>query len=69
MRIGVVTDIHSNLVALEAVLADMGSVDALWCLGDVVGYGPWPIECISLLREKCSAIIAGNHDLATVGSP
>jgi diadenosine tetraphosphatase ApaH/serine/threonine PP2A family protein phosphatase len=46
----------------------MGMVDAVWCLGDIVGYGPWPNECINLLRERTSAVIAGNHDLATVGS-
>lgn len=69
LRIGVVTDIHSNLVALETVLADMGPVDELWCLGDIVGYGPWPNECVSTVRQRASAVIAGNHDLATIGSP
>lgn len=69
MRVGIVTDIHSNLVALETVLEDMGAVDAIWCLGDIVGYGPWPNECIDILRERAAAVIAGNHDLATVGSP
>lgn len=68
MRVGVVTDIHSNLVALETVLADMGAVDALWCLGDLVGYGPWPNECIALLRQRGAIVIAGNHDLAAIGA-
>lgn len=68
MRVGIVTDIHSNLIALETVLHDMGPVDALWCLGDLVGYGPWPNECVALIRERASAVIAGNHDLATIGS-
>lgn len=66
MRIGVVTDIHSNLPALQAVLEDMGQIDALWCLGDLVGYGPWPNEVISVLRERGVRSIAGNHDLATI---
>ena len=69
MRVGIITDVHGNLVALETVLADMGEVDAIWCLGDIVGYGPWPNECIKLVRERASQIIAGNHDLATIGSP
>lgn len=66
MRIGVVTDIHSNLPALEAALADMGPVDALWCLGDLVGYGPWPNEVIGVLRERRAHCIAGNHDLGSI---
>lgn len=68
MRIGVVSDIHSNLTALVAVLGDMGAVDQLWCLGDFVGYGPWPNECIDLLRERGALAIAGNHDLAAIGT-
>jgi predicted phosphodiesterase len=67
MRIGVVSDIHSNLTALVAVLDDMGPVDQLWCLGDFVGYGPSPNECIDLLVERGAVAIAGNHDLAAVG--
>ena len=51
MRVLVVTDIHSNLTALETVIKDAGEVDAVWCLGDVVGYGPYPNECISLLER------------------
>src|SRR5439155_14620246 len=68
MRIGVVSDIHSNLTALLTVLDDMGPVDALWCLGDFVGYGPWPNECVDLLRERGARAIAGNHDLAAIGT-
>ena len=68
MRFGVVTDIHSNLVALQAVLTDMGPTDGIWCLGDIVGYGPWPNECIALLRERGATVIGGNHDLAVIGS-
>src|SRR5438046_10714815 len=66
MRIGLVSDIHGNLLALQAVLEDMGPVDALWCLGDVVGYGPWPNEVIAILRERAASCIAGNHDLGTI---
>ncbi len=69
MRIGVVTDIHSNLVALRTVLDDMGPTDALWCLGDIVGYGPWPNECLDELQERKAIMIAGNHDLVVIGSP
>src|SRR5579862_5493230 len=68
MRIGVISDIHSNLLALERVLANLGEVDALWCLGDFVGYGPWPNECVALLRSRGLEAIAGNHDLAAIGA-
>jgi predicted phosphodiesterase len=67
VKIGIVSDIHSNLPALEAVLEAMGPVDGIWCLGDFVGYGPWPNECIDLLRERNAIAIAGNHDLAVIG--
>ena len=67
MRVGVVSDIHSNLAALEAVLAHMGSVDTVWCLGDVVGYGAEPNECVARLRELGAVCIAGNHDWAALG--
>jgi diadenosine tetraphosphatase ApaH/serine/threonine PP2A family protein phosphatase len=70
MRIAVVSDIHSNLHALETVLADVEreSVDELWCLGDVVGYGPRPNECCDLVRERAAISLCGNHDLAVIGS-
>ena len=67
MRVGVITDVHSNLAALEAVLAAMPSIDALWCLGDVVGYGAEPNDCIARLRERGAVCITGNHDLAALG--
>jgi len=70
MRYGIIADIHANLDAFTAVLADIkqqGGVDELWCLGDVVGYGPQPGECISLLRETTNICVAGNHDLAATG--
>jgi diadenosine tetraphosphatase ApaH/serine/threonine PP2A family protein phosphatase len=68
VRVGVVTDIHGNLAALEAVVAAMPSVDALWCLGDVVGYGAEPNECIALLDDLGAVCIVGNHDLAALGT-
>ncbi len=67
MRRGIVADIHANLAAFEAVLADMGQVDSIWCLGDLVGYGPDPNECIELLRRHNHLCVVGNHDLAAIG--
>src|SRR5438105_15763632 len=67
MRIVVVSDIHSNLVALDAVLAAAGSIDAVWHLGDVVGYGPDPNGVVRRLREMGAIGVRGNHDAAAVG--
>ncbi|MHB1293525.1 MAG: metallophosphoesterase family protein [Anaerolineae bacterium] len=67
MRVLVLTDVHSNYEALSAVLADAGSFDALWSLGDIVGYGPEPNACISLLCQHDHLAIAGNHDWAVLG--
>lgn len=64
MRIVILSDIHSNFVALEAVLAAAGHYDALWCLGDTIGYGPRPNECVELMRQQATVAISGNHDLA-----
>ena len=66
MRVGLVSDVHGNQVALEAVLADMPAVDALACAGDVVGYNPWPAECVDALRDRDVPTVMGNHDLAVV---
>jgi diadenosine tetraphosphatase ApaH/serine/threonine PP2A family protein phosphatase len=68
MRIAVLSDIHGNLHALEAVLADVASasVEEVWCLGDVVGYGPQPNECCDLVRERAAISLCGNHDLAVL---
>jgi diadenosine tetraphosphatase ApaH/serine/threonine PP2A family protein phosphatase len=66
MRILIVSDIHSNIVALETVLAVAGSYDQLWNLGDTIGYGPRPNECVAAI-EHASVLIAGNHDLASLG--
>ena len=68
MRIAVLSDVHSNLVALDAVLADLGSVDAVWVLGDVVGYGPEPDGVVERLVEIGAVAVAGNHDAAAVGA-
>ena len=62
MRLGVISDVHGNLPALEAVLSDMPDVDELVCLGDVVGYNPFPGECVDVVREECSYVLQGNHD-------
>jgi diadenosine tetraphosphatase ApaH/serine/threonine PP2A family protein phosphatase len=68
--IAVITDIHANLPALEAVLDDIErhSVDEIWCLGDVVGYGADPDACADLVRERCAICLVGNHDLAVLGA-
>ncbi len=67
MRIGLISDVHSNLSALEAVLADMGNVDVLICAGDVVGYYADPNEVCELLRQKGAWTIRGNHDAYVLG--
>ena len=69
MRFAVISDIHANLHALETVLADIDQdpVDEVWCLGDVVGYGPRPNECCDLIRERTAISLCGNHDLASLG--
>ncbi|WP_135827321.1 metallophosphoesterase family protein [Halorussus halobius] len=64
MRIGVLSDVHSNRVAFEAVLDDLPELDALVCAGDVVGYNPWPAECVELIRERGIPTVMGNHDRA-----
>jgi predicted phosphodiesterase len=69
MRIAVLSDIHSNLVALDAILAHAGGVDAVWQLGDVVGYGPDPDGVVARLREIGAIGVRGNHDAAALGGP
>jgi diadenosine tetraphosphatase ApaH/serine/threonine PP2A family protein phosphatase len=69
--IAVISDVHANLPALEAVLADIDQVAPgvrIWNLGDTVGYGPFVNECMALVRERCEVVLAGNHDLAIGGS-
>lgn len=68
MRILVISDVHANLTALEAVLADAGQVDAVWCLGDLVGYGPDPNQCIKRIQQLPGLVcLMGNHDAAVAG--
>jgi len=68
MRTLILSDIHANLTALKSVLADAGPFDQVWCLGDIVGYGPDPNECVTLIQSlsplKC---VKGNHDAAILG--
>lgn len=67
MRYLVISDIHSNLPALQAVLFNAPDVDAIWCLGDVVGYGPNPNGCIERIEEYSHVCIVGNHDWGVLG--
>jgi len=67
MRCLVLSDIHANLTAFEAVLDDAGRFDFIWCLGDVIGYGPDPNECVARLREHPHLCLSGNHDWAALG--
>ena len=67
MRIAVLSDIHSNLVALDAVLGSLGTVDAVWHLGDMVGYGPEPDGVVERLRAVGAIGVKGNHDDASCG--
>jgi len=70
MRYAIVADIHANLAAFTAVLGDIklkGGVEEVWCLGDVVGYGPDPHQCLELLRQYNHVCVAGNHDWAAIG--
>jgi diadenosine tetraphosphatase ApaH/serine/threonine PP2A family protein phosphatase len=64
MRIAIISDIHANLEAFEAVLRKIckSNVDEVWCLGDIVGYGADPLICVQLTQENCSLVVKGNHD-------
>jgi len=66
--IAVISDIHANLTAFEAVLADIDShdVERIISLGDVVGYGPDPVACLNIVRERVGTSICGNHDVAAL---
>jgi diadenosine tetraphosphatase ApaH/serine/threonine PP2A family protein phosphatase len=70
MRVAVISDIHANLPALDAVLAavDADRPDEVWCLGDLVGYGPHPNEAVARVRERADVVLAGNHDLGVLGT-
>jgi diadenosine tetraphosphatase ApaH/serine/threonine PP2A family protein phosphatase len=70
MRYAIIADVHANLTAFAAVLKDIeqrGGMDEIWCLGDTVGYGPDPHECIALLRQQRHVCVAGNHDWGAIG--
>ncbi len=70
MSIAIVSDVHGNRQAFEAVLAaiDAAGCERIWCLGDLVGYGADPDACVDLARERCELNLAGNHDLAVTGT-
>jgi len=67
LRVAIISDVHGNLVALKAVKKDIDQlgVDMVYCLGDIVGYGPQPNECLDLTREICQVIVTGNHERLT----
>jgi predicted phosphodiesterase len=69
MLIALLSDVHGNRPAFEAVLDDVDSEGAeeIWCLGDLVGYGAQPDDCVALARERCNLSLAGNHDLVVTG--
>src|SRR4051812_12063442 len=69
MQVAIVSDIHGNRHAFQAVLDDVDAtgVDEIWCLGDLVGYGAEPDACVELALARCQIILAGNHDLAVTG--
>lgn len=64
MLVGVVSDIHANRIALAAVLDDMPEADRILCAGDVVGYNPWPADCVEEMRDRDVPTVMGNHDRA-----
>ena len=66
MLVGVISDVHANLPALEAVLDDLPDVEAMLCAGDVVGYNPWPAECVEAIRGREVPTVMGNHDRMVV---
>lgn len=67
MRVLIVSDIHSNYTALDMVLSVAGEYDQLWNLGDTIGYGPRPNECVLAMRARADLMLSGNHDLACLG--
>jgi diadenosine tetraphosphatase ApaH/serine/threonine PP2A family protein phosphatase len=70
MRIAILSDIHSNLASLEKALLIIDSLDVerIICLGDIVGYGPFPNACIDLVRNHCDVVVMGNHDAGVAGN-
>ncbi len=70
IKYGIISDVHGNLSALETALAFLQSegVHDIICCGDVVGYGPWPNECVTLIQKHCGCCVLGNHDAAAIGT-
>jgi diadenosine tetraphosphatase ApaH/serine/threonine PP2A family protein phosphatase len=70
-HLALVSDIHANLEALEAVFADIDRrpIKEVWCLGDIVGYGPSPVECLKATRDRSAFTLMGNHDYAVLHGP
>lgn len=66
MRYAILSDIHGNLESLQSALALIGDDETILCLGDIVGYGPNPNECVQLVRERAAEVVLGNHDVAAV---
>ena len=71
MPTAIISDIHGNLDALQIVLADIEQrgIEQIYCLGDIIGYGPNPCECLDLVIEKCAWSLMGNHDFAVLYEP
>ncbi len=71
MQTALISDIHGNAEALRAVLADIDSkgIERIICLGDIIGYGPEPLECVDLVRARCAWSLMGNHDFAVLYEP
>ncbi len=69
MRVAIISDVHANLPALDAVLQRISEYDcdAIWCLGDVLGYGPHPETCVQRIQQQVEVCLAGNHDQALLG--
>ena len=71
MRIAIISDIHANLEALQVVLGhiDTQNVESIICLGDILGYGPNPVECVDLIADRCDWSLMGNHDFGVLYEP
>ena len=71
MKRAIISDIHGNLEALTAVLKkiDELNIDQIFCLGDIIGYGPNPLECLDTVMKRCQVTILGNHDQAAIFDP
>jgi predicted phosphodiesterase len=66
MRYAIISDVHANVESLTTMLAMLDATDGLLCLGDTVGYGPNPNECVALIRERVTGAVLGNHDVAAI---